>query len=151
MIRSVKELQVYLLKEADGFQELMMTSPGCSEADIEKLKEAFPGISESYTQWVKAVNLNGISVGYFEVSPGSCNSKGMVANLIEYNNEQTREEYAKVRDVYFVATRDGFEVYVSARGGPFQEGEIILISNEIWYTKADPEKWIYRLANCEEF
>jgi hypothetical protein len=38
------ELQEYLLKDANEFEELMMVSPGSSKEEIEKLKKALPNI-----------------------------------------------------------------------------------------------------------
>ncbi len=160
MIKSIEELQIYILKMSDRFEgplfkrDLMMTSPGCSKKEIEKLKEVLPGIPESYTKWVEAVNLNGISIGYFGVSPFSFNLGGMVANLIEGNEEGVMFwKQAQKYHLYSIANDSSDTgIFVATASSPYKEGEIISIDASIYVEKDNPEKWIDRLAkDFEQF
>ncbi len=159
MIESLEELQKYVLEGADDFDDLifkrsyMMTSPGCCEEEIEELKAALPGIPDSYTKLVEAINLNGIDVGYFEVCPASFNPEGMVANFIEGNKgEVLFWEYMQQYHLYSVATIDGYGIFVATASSPYKEGEIIIIDVDIYADKDNPEQWIHRLAqDFEQF
>lgn len=159
MIKNIKELQSLVLqdlKEGDEFifqRTSMMTSPGCSKEEIEKLKKELPDIPDSYTIWVEKVNLNGIDVGYFGVSPFSFNPEGMVANLIEGNKEGVLFwEQAREYHLYSIATLDGIGVFVATASSPYKEGEIIIIDESIYADKNNPERWIEKLAkDFEQF
>lgn len=158
MLSSLKDLQSYVLHDLDETADIifkrpcMMTSPGCSPEELEKLKEALPGIPESYIKAVKAYNFNGIAIGYFEVSPWSFKPEGMVANLIEGYKADDHKEYAKKYNLYLIATRPDYGIYVATAESPFQEGEIILMDLEIFGEQDNLERWIFRLAkDFEQF
>ncbi|MBS0272654.1 MAG: SMI1/KNR4 family protein [Proteobacteria bacterium] len=153
MIKSIKELQDYLLKDAEDFEELMMTSPGCSKEEIDILKKTLPGIPDSYTKWVEAVNLNGISVGCFGTSPFSFNPEGMVANLIEGNEEGVMFwEYTRQYHLYSIVSCSDVGVFVATVSSPYKEGEIIAIDGSIYVEKDHPEQCIFRIAkDFEQF
>jgi hypothetical protein len=153
MIQTINELQEYILKDADDFDELMMTSPGCSKERIRDLKATLPGIPDSYTKWVEALNLNGISIGYFEVSPCSFHSEDMVANVIQGNEDgimfwdQMRQYH-----LYSIATTDDYGIFVATSSSSYREGEIIIIDEDIYAEEDTPEKYIHKLAkNFEQF
>lgn len=159
MITSVKDLQEFVLRDlGDEDEEIfqqscMMTSPGCSKEEIENLKRKLPGIPDSYTKWVETVNLNGISVGYFELSPASFNPGGMIANLID-GNEDGILFWEHMRDFHFysVATIDGIGVFVATSSSPYNEGEIVTIDESIYADKNNADRWIRRLAkDFEQF
>ena len=160
MIRTINELQKYILQDADDCCEAifkrhhLMTSPGCSKEDIEQLNEVLPGMPDSYTSIIEKVNLNGISVGFFEVSPSSFQPQGMLANIIEGNKgEYLLHEYAKEYELYLVATISDYGVFVAKRKSPFKEGGIILIDEEILFDINHPRDCdIQQLAkNFEQF
>lgn len=159
MIKNIKELQDYLLKDANDFDDpifkrrWMMTSPGCSKEEIEKLKKALPGIPESYTKLLETFNLNGIDVGYFGASPFSFNPEGMVANLIEGNEEGVMfGDYAQQYHLYSIASYSDIGVFVATASSPYKEGEIIAIDGSIYADKDNPEQWIEGLAkDFEQF
>jgi hypothetical protein len=91
MIKTVEEVQNYVLKDLNTADDIifqrpcMMISSGCSKEEINELKEVLPGIPDSYTIWVEAINLNGVAIGYFGVSPFSFNPGGMLARFCEQN------------------------------------------------------------------
>jgi len=93
MIKTVYELQKYILQDAADVDEYifkrrhLMTSPGCSKERLLDLKVALPGIPDSYIKWVGAFNLNGVLIGYFEVSPGSFHDEDI------YNTKDVPEKY----------------------------------------------------------
>jgi hypothetical protein len=159
MIKNIDELKAYLLELSHKFggpreaPDLVLTSPGCSKGEIEELKKALPGIPDSYIKWVEAINLNGVSVGYFGVSPSSYNPEGMVANLLEGNEEGVLFwEYMRQYHLYSVATTDGYGIFVATSSSPYKEGEIIAIAVDIYGDKEKPDKWIYRLSkDFEQF
>jgi hypothetical protein len=158
MIKTIKELQNYVLNDLDKRDDLifqrpcMMTSPGCSKQRVNELKKQLPGIPDSYTKWVEAINLNGITVGYFQVSPSSYNDVDMVENIIKGNKDFIFEEYIKKYHLYSVATIDGYGVFVATADSPFKEGEIIIIDIEIYGETENLERWIYKLAqDFEQF
>ena len=99
MINDVEQIQSLLLEESKQFDDpiakrrFFMTSPGCSHKRIIELKKVLPGIPDSYTKWIESINLNGVSLGYFELSPSAANSTDIVENLIDAND--TTEAIAK--------------------------------------------------------
>ena len=159
MINCISDLQKYLIDLSYKFggpreaSDLILSTPGCSKEEIKELKSVFPGIPESYIKLLEAVNLNGISIGWLRVSPFSFNPEGMVANLIEGNEEGVLfSEYASQYHLYSVATTDGFGIFVATASSPFKEGEIILIDESIYADRDNPEKWIHKLAkDFEQF
>ncbi len=160
MITSVKDLQEYVLKDADNYDDpmfkriFMMTSPGCPTERIEELKRALPEIPDSYIKWVSRINLNGISVGYFGISPCSNYKGDMVESLIKGNEDSMYSPVNELYKLYSIATRDGFEVSIATKNSPgFQEGEIILIDEEMLSDIHNPRKGdIAKLAkNFEQF
>ena len=153
MIETITGLQKYILKDADDFDELMMTSPGCSKDRIRDLKIDLPGIPDSYTKWVESLNLNGISIGYFEVSPCSLHPEDMVANLIQGNEDGVMFwEQMRQYHLYSIATLDGYGIFVATTSSPYKEGEIIIIDEDIYAEKDASEKYIYKLAkDFEQF
>ncbi len=158
MIKNIEELQLYLLHDLEQEDEiifkrpLMMTSPGCSLQELKILKGTFPDLPNCYLKIVEKINLNGISVGYFEVSPASFNPEGMLANIIEGNQPdilfwQEMQQY----HLYSVATISEYGVFIATNQSPFKEGEVILISVDI-FNEDNPSQWIYRLSkNFEQF
>lgn len=153
MIETITGLQKYILKDADDFEELMMTSPGCSKDRIRDLKAHLPGIPDSYIKWVEALNLNGISIGYFEVSPCSLHPEDMVANLIQGNEDGVMFwDQMRQYHLYSIATLDGYGIFVATTSSPYKEGEIIIIDEDIYAAKDASEKYIYKLAkDFEQF
>lgn len=154
MIKNIKELQEYILKDWNKEDEIifqrpsMMTTPGCSQETIEKLKKILPTIPDSYIKVIEKINLNGVSVGYFQTSPYSFNSDGMVANLIEGNQgEVIFHEYMNKYKLYSIATTSDFGIFVATFESPFKEGEIITIDEEIYAEEYNPQKWIFKIAN----
>jgi hypothetical protein len=159
MIKSIKELQNYVINDLDEKDDVifqrpcMMTSPGRPKEEIEELKKALPSIPDSYTKWVEAVNLNGIAVGFFDVCPASFCSGGMVANIIEGNRKDVLFwEQMQQYHLYSVATIDGYGIFVATSSSPYKEGEIIAIDEEIYGEENNPEQWIYKLSkDFEQF
>jgi hypothetical protein len=158
-IWTIEELQAYVLKDADDYNDPifkrshLMTSPGCSSEEIERLKKTLTEIPSSYIKVIKDVNLNDISIGYFEVSPSPYHPKGMVENIIEGNEgDYLFHEYSKQYNLYLVATTPDYGVFVATSASPFTEGEIILIDESIYIEEEYPERWISRLAkDFEQF
>ena len=132
----------------------MMTSPGCSDEDISELTEKLPGIPNSYTSIIQKYNFNGIDIGYFGICPSSFNEDGMIANLLEGNEEGVLFiEYAKPFHLYSIATFPDFGIFVATAKSPYQEGEIIAIDENIYAEeKENQKKWFFRIAkDFEQF
>ena len=147
MITSVKDLQNSLLEKSKKFddpmfkRDFLMTSPGCPTERIEELKGVLPGLPDSYIKWVSRVNLNGISVGYFGISPCSNYKGDMVESLIKGNEDSMYSPVNELYKLYSIGTRDGFEVSIATKNSPgFQEGEIILIDEEMLSDIHNPRK-----------
>jgi hypothetical protein len=159
MIMNIKELQEFVLRDLreedeDIFQRsCLLTSPGCSKEEIENLKRKLPGIPDSYTKWIETFNLNGISVGYFEVCPTSFNPEGMITNLIDGNEDGVLfSEIMRDQHLYSIATIDGLGVFVATLSSPYKEGEIVAIDESIYTDGNNPGRWVNRLAkDFEQF
>jgi hypothetical protein len=159
MIKNIQELQNYILRDFNENDEEIfkrrhrMTSPGSSKEQIEHLKKTLQNIPESYSRWVEEINLNGISIGYFEVSPSSYNPEGMVANLIEGNQGEVMfHEYMNKYKLYSIATISDFGIFVATSASQFKEGEIIAIDESIYAEEENLQEWIFRIAkDFEQF
>lgn len=162
MISNIQDLQDYVLEKARQYDDInykrrfLLTSPGCAPAEIAEIKKALSGMPDSYLRVAERVNLNGITIGYLRLSPGSYYPGGMAENLIS-NQKDRLTPYARRYHLYLVGGKSSYEVYVATSSSCFAEGEVIAIDYQI--DEEDPlgaeEKltpWILPLAkDFEQF
>ena len=138
MINDVEQIQSLLLEESKQFDDpiakrrFFMTSPGCSHKRIIELKKVLPGIPDSYTKWIESINLNGVSLGYFELSPSAANSTDIVENLIDANDTTMFRNLMEKHGLYLIATTDYYGIFVAKGSSNYDEGEIVIIDEEIF-------------------
>lgn len=152
MIQTVNDTQKLLLKEADKFPELLMDDNGCTEDRVQFLKSLLPDIPESYTKWLTKVNLNGICIGYFLISPFSKHPIDIVESFLEsYYDPFFPKEFMEKHRLYQIGAYNTNLIYVSAGTKKFKEGEILFI--EEGYDIYNPEdNQIHKIAkDFEQF
>lgn len=138
MINDVEQIQSLLLEESKQFDDpiakrrFFMTSPGCSHKRIIELKKVLPGIPDSYTKWIESINLNGVSLGYFELSPSAANSTDIVGNIIDANDTTMFRNLMEKHGLYLIATTDYYGIFVANGSSKYDEGEIVIIDEEIF-------------------
>src|SRR5271166_6276642 len=90
MITDLNALKLYTVRRAELTPRLkhrvVLQSPGCDSASIIKLTAALPNIPISYLKCAQALNLNGISLGYFQLTPHGSPRHGFVEALIHVNS-----------------------------------------------------------------
>ena len=150
MIRTLDDLIAYTQQLADNLPELrdsiVIKRPGCSPDAIVRLKAALAGIPQSYLDVVSAIDLNGIAIGYFQLSPGS--GKDFVDKLVRCNTATANPAADRFHSdgVYQVASWEADPIGVAYHAGPFGVGQVVK------YNVANPKQKPNLLAdNFEHF
>jgi hypothetical protein len=158
MISTINELQNLLYEDAEEFEDplyksrFLLTNEGCSEERIAFLKKKLPSLPESYTRWLTKLNLNGICIGYFCLSPFSKNPKDIVESILEASEDTFfPKEFMEKHNMYRIGFYNTDLICVAAGSDKYKEGEILFVEegNNI-YNPQDNQ--IHKLAkNFEQF
>jgi len=162
MINNIKELQDYIIEQGRRFYSKFsdplhkdtfdISSSGCTRERINLLKEKIPNIPESYIKCLEKLNLNGVSVGWFQVSPsGKKNPIDTVDSILKaYEEPFFPQEFLNKHHMYEVGFNDTDFVYVTAGTDRFKNGEILYVEEGDPFEPEDSQ--IHPLAeNFEQF
>lgn len=134
MIHNIKELQEFILKKGEEFkdplfkQSFMFTSQGCSVERVEYLKKEIPKLPESYTRFLTKLNLNGIEIGNFSLSPFGKNPVDIVEDLIEaYKDPILDHNFMTHHNMYKIGFCSTDFICVTAGTDNFKNGEILYV------------------------
>jgi hypothetical protein len=107
-------------------RRVQITRPGCEPDTIAVLRKAFPGLPDSYTSVLESIAIDGISIGYFNLTPGR--SRASLVDELRAHNDPTITPMAEVYrqcGVYQVASFEADPICVAHREGPFEIGQIV--------------------------
>lgn len=136
MITNLKELQDYTKRLMEKLpeikNEILLCSPGCSEAQISQLIHALPNIPESYLRCIRQFNLFGVSIGYFRLWPGILVGDDFIQGLIKTNLSESNPvlQFLQRNGLYEVATWDTAPIAVASRTSNNRNGKVFLINCE---------------------
>lgn len=150
MIGNLDELVAYTQSLSSEIPELsesiLIKRPGCSKELIETLRNELPGIPQSYLGVVSKLDIDGIAIGYFRLSPGT--DSDLVGKIINCNREAVTPMARRFRDdgIYQVAALEADPIGVAFRPGDFAVGQVVK------YNIGDPQKSATVLAeDFEQF
>lgn len=161
MINNIKELQTYIKEQEERLfnkfpdqstkDMLNLSSLGCLRERIDLLKKQIPELPASYTKWLEKLNLNGVSIGWFNLTPSSKHPIDAVENVLEaYEETFFPREFMEKHHMYQIGSNDVDMVCVTAGTDKFKNGEILFVEEGDPYEPEDSQ--IYPLAeDFEQF
>ena len=90
--------------------------PGCRSDVIAALRQMVPGLPDSYVSIVASVRIDGISIGYFNLTPSLSRATSLTDQLRAYNNPVIAPLAERYREhgVYQVASWETDPICVGA-------------------------------------
>lgn len=158
MIRDIKELENYLLADAEdlgGIEEnpecdllLIVEKKNYIESRIEEINH----LPQSYLDCLLKYNVFRVCIGYFSISPISYDVDNIIDSLLLAQKESfLPHNIIDPLDLYWVGNNNNDTIYVAGKNSPkFKEGEVIAIHEFI--LKAKPEEYDrYFLTLAKDF
>jgi hypothetical protein len=136
VITSIDELAAFTRTLADKLPELrdsiVLQQPGYPQDALDFLSSELPGIPQSYLSVVKSFRLDGIAIGYFQLSPQSFDGNNLIEKLIACNKSGANPfaERHQQHGVYQVASWEADPICVVYKDGPYKKGQIVKYSVE---------------------
>jgi len=120
---------------------IVLERPGCSAIEAALIMVKLPSMPNCYIDIVRDVHLDGKSIGYFQLSPGSGNQ--LVDKLVQCNSESVTPmaKRFKVDGVYGVASWEADPIGIVFKPIPFTVGQVVR------YNSGNPQKNAAVLAN----
>lgn len=112
--------------------ELRITRPGCTENELRCLSKALPGIPESYLSVIGSMNINGVVIGYFELTPGRGVTINIVEKLSRFNDmSHGLPNISTHRDgAYLIAKLEADPIGIIYRANRFEVGQVVLYEHD---------------------
>ncbi len=156
-IQTIEELQTFIMQGAEEFEDLtikrrfMLSSPGCNHERVEALRKKLPDLPESYTRFLERLNLNGVDIGWFGLTPSSNHPVDAVENVLEAQVDPFfPKEFMQKHRMYYIGYNDTDLVCVTAGTDKFKNGEILYVEEGDPFEPKDSQ--IHPLAeNFEQF
>jgi hypothetical protein len=132
MINTLDDVVEYTQRRGKALPELrdeiVVTQPGCSDADMVQLTEVLPGLPDNYLSVIRRLKVNGVSIGSLGLGPFSSPAGGLVESLIEANEPGICpfSEYCQRDGVYWVASWEADPIGVAHAGSRFGVGQLVI-------------------------
>lgn len=105
---------------------IVIERPGCSQATIDKIRDFLPGMPTSYLDVVKAIRVEGIAIGYFELAPTSHKAADLAEKLLDWNANAGLHSRFEEDGVYEVASWEADPICAVYRNGDNDIGELVM-------------------------
>jgi len=149
MIVTFDDLVAYSKRMANQYpdlrQETEIRRPGCTEDEINEMAHDLPLIPCEYLDVVRELDIVGVFIGFFQLSPHSATRLGLPHALREENNSEIYPVAANARrqDLYLIGSWEAEPIgVVKSNGGCFPGGTVVMLSHDV--TSAAPVP----LAKC---
>ena len=161
MIRDLDDLVAYTDQAANALPdlaaEIRIVRPGYPPDVIVALSQALPGLPKSYLAVVESIAIDGIAIGYFQLTPSSSRAASITDKLRSFNDPTVTpmaEQY-KHHGVYQVAAWEADPICVAHADGAFRIGQVVKYSAGVPRTRpvvlADSfEQFLLIAANLDE-
>ena len=158
MIHTIDELQKYLFKKADEFDDIiykrafLMTMPGCDEGRLKHLKDKIPYLPRPYVDFIKKYSISGVEIDLFSISPCDFNSIDMVEGIIQAQEDPFfPKDFMEKHKMYQIGSYNTDQICITAGTAQFKAGEILFV--EEGYDIYNPQdSQIHQLAkDFEQF
>jgi hypothetical protein len=130
MLTTFNDLIAYSHRLANALPDfrdsIVIDRPGCSQSEIATLMKALPGLPDSYTSVAKAVKLDGVAIGYFQLSPSS-RGNGLADKLVACNDPSITPmaNHYRTHGVYQVASWEADPIAVAHVSTTFNVGQVV--------------------------
>lgn len=130
MIANIQELAEFTRRLGDKIPHLRdgiaLKQPGYSQEAINGTAAKFPEMPESYWSLVRTLKLDGVAIGFFQLSPQAYEGVNLLEKLSRCNTStnpfhNTNQHYG----LYQVASWEADPICVAFRDGPFKKGQIV--------------------------
>jgi hypothetical protein len=131
MITSLDELVAFTRRLGAALPELrkrrVINRPGCSLEAVSALAEKLPGVPDSYLSVIKAIRLDGVVIGYFQLSPSAFEGRDLTEKVISCNDpvQNPLVEGHRIYRVYEVASWEADPIGVVHTDGVFKVGQVV--------------------------
>lgn len=131
MIASLDELVAYTQTLGEALPELreaiVLRRPGCSQAAASLLAQRLPGIPHSYLTVARVINIDGVSIGYFQLSPSAYGGRDIAEKVIACNESAMNPLMKRHQKfgVYQVASWEADPICVAHAHGLFEMGQVV--------------------------
>lgn len=131
MIASLDELIAFSRRLGEALPELresiVIGRPGCSPEAVNALAKKLPGLPESYLSVIKTVRLDGIAIGYFQLSPSAFEGRDLTEKVVSANDpaHNPLAERHRKYGVYQVASWEADPIGVVHANGMFKVGQVV--------------------------
>jgi hypothetical protein len=130
MITTLDALQAHTLRLAERHPRRhtarALSAPGITHAERDKLRLALPALPRTYLDCIQRVNPAGVSIGYFQLSPGCRRSGDLVNDLIVTNTDPSNPfiPFYGRRGMYEVARLEADPICVARQGSTLPAGTV---------------------------
>ena len=134
MISDLNDLISYTEKLASILpqlsDEIRIYRPGCPSDVIVALRQMVPRLPDSYLSVVESIEINGVAIGYFQLTPTSSSKINLAKKLREYNDPASTPmvQYYRRHGVYQVASWEADPIGVAYSDETFNIGQIVKFS-----------------------
>jgi hypothetical protein len=127
MIKNLEDL-INFQKNEILHADFLLSHPGCSEKEIEFLRQEIQGIPSSYLSSIQGINVNCVDIGYFGLYPFSRSPQPLVYKLIEaFKDPFFPKSFMLRHKIYQIGSKDTDLLCVSEGTENFKPGEILWI------------------------
>lgn len=130
MLTSLDDLVVYTNYLGSKYpiisEEKVLSRPGCSKDIANDILDSFPGISDLYVEIVSEINVFGVSIGSFVLSPQSFDGANICEKLIDCNTNSGMSQYFARDKVYQIGSFEADPVAIAATSSKYVEGSVVL-------------------------
>ncbi|RCS43247.1 hypothetical protein DTL42_19005 [Bremerella cremea] len=132
MITSLDELVAYSESQAEELPALkdriLLKRPGSEKEEADRLTVLLPQLPSSYVSVAEEIDLLGVSIGFFELSPTSTPGVSLSEKLLRCNKDAGMRSIFERDGVYQIGSWDADPVAVAITSGSFQHGQVVKYS-----------------------
>ncbi|QOL19884.1 hypothetical protein [Candidatus Bodocaedibacter vickermanii] len=145
MILNLEDLFQFMKKHAKEepliAEDIMISAPGISTDETNRMIEAFPTLPNSYLSFITKYDVKQIDLAGYEISVCNQKSNNFAREMIFWNGAtERRYPISKRHDLVYFGS-DGFdEFFVAGTKSDYKEGEILSIDHECYEDKSIPIK-----------
>lgn len=133
MIKSIDELIDYTQRmratKAHLQPDILIRRPGLADTECRRMLRHFARMPRSYVSVLRELDISGVSIGCFRLSPAWRSGAGLVTDLIECNSEEHNPMVPTYRDhgVFEVAACEALPIGVAATDSRlFSPGDVLM-------------------------
>jgi len=108
-------------------KKVQIVRPGCQPEVVAALRQLLPGLPESYLSVAESIAIDGIVIGYFNLTPGL--PRARITEKLRVSNDPVMAPMAerfRQHGVYQVASWEADPICVTHTAGMFEIGQLVM-------------------------